>query len=35
MIATAILWVIKFIIVSFFGNVAFKLVKNPRRYFGM
>lgn len=35
MIATTILWAIKFTIVSFVGNVAFKLVKNPRRYFGM
>ncbi|RDF81837.1 hypothetical protein DQM22_10905 [Lactiplantibacillus plantarum] len=35
MIATVILWVIKFMIVSFVGNVSFKLVKNPCRYFGM
>ncbi len=35
MIATTVLWVIKFMIVSFVGNVTFKLVKNPRRYFGV
>lgn len=35
MIATAILWVIKFMIVLFVGNVVAKLIKNPRRYFGM
>ncbi|MDN7089672.1 hypothetical protein FIV12_12080 [Lactiplantibacillus plantarum] len=33
MIATAVLWVIKFMIVSFVGNVVVKLIKNPRRYF--
>lgn len=35
MIATAILWAIKFMIVSFVSNVAFKVIKNPRRYFEM
>ncbi len=35
MIATAILWAIKFMIVSFVVNVVVKLIKNPRRYFGM
>nr|DAM20273.1 MAG TPA: Protein of unknown function (DUF2651) [Caudoviricetes sp.] len=35
MIATTILWVIKFMIVSFVGNVVVKLIKNPRRYFGV
>lgn len=35
MIATTILWVIKFMIVSFVDNVVVKLIKNPRRYFGM
>lgn len=35
MIATAILWVIKFMIVSFVGNVAFKVIKDPRRYLGV
>ncbi|MDN7046449.1 hypothetical protein FIV24_08885 [Lactiplantibacillus plantarum] len=35
MIATAILWAIKFMIVSFVSNVVVKLIKNPRRYFEM
>ncbi|MCG0728690.1 prophage P2b protein 5 [Lactiplantibacillus plantarum] len=35
MIATVILWAIKFMIVPFVGNVVVKLIKNPRRYFGM
>lgn len=34
MIATTILWAIKFMIVSFVGNVVAKLIKNPRLYFG-
>ncbi|MCT0195665.1 hypothetical protein EFM27_11440 [Lactiplantibacillus plantarum] len=35
MIATTILWAIKFMIASFVGNVVIKLIKNPRRYFGV
>lgn len=35
MIETTVLWVIKFMIVSFIGNVVAKLIKNPRRYFGI
>ncbi len=34
MIAMLLMSLIKFMIVSAVGNVAFKLVANPRKYFG-
>lgn len=35
MIVIVILWVIKFMIVLFVGNVVFELIKNLCWYFGM
>jgi len=34
MVAAAVMFLLKFIIISAVGNVVFRLVANPRKYFG-
>lgn len=34
MLATIVMSLLKFIIISAIGNVCFKLITNPRKYFG-